>query len=99
MPAPALTPGAAVATVQVPANGVSANAWEQAGWLPCQLRAEVSLAAFTVGDLLRLEAGSIVDSGVGVEADLLVSVNGARVGCGKLDPVGERLAVRLTELV
>lgn len=78
---------------------ISSDAWQQARWLPCRLRAEIAVRGFTVGDLLRMEVGSILNSGVAAEADVAIGVNGARVGYAKLDPVGSRLAVRLTELV
>ncbi len=52
-----------------------------------------------MGDLMRVEVGSIVDSGIPLETDVDVTVNGACVGYGKLDLVGEKLAIRLTELV
>ena len=52
-----------------------------------------------MGDLMRIEVGSIVDSGIPLETDVDVTVNGSCVGYGKLDLVGEKLAIRLTELV
>lgn len=75
------------------------DAWSEARWLPCQLRAETRVEAFTMEDLMRVEVGSIVDSGILLETDVDVTVNGACVGYGKLDLVGEKLAIRLTELV
>ncbi len=55
---------------------------------PAALAAEIAVRGFTVGDLLSLEVGSLVDTGVSTEADVAVRVNGARVGCGKLDLLG-----------
>ena len=90
---------AALALPQTPPEQIAADIWQEAGWLPCRLHAEIAVSGFTVGDLLTLEAGSIVDSRISTEADVSVNVNGAHVGSGKLDLAGTRLAVRLTELV
>jgi flagellar motor switch/type III secretory pathway protein FliN len=90
---------AALAVPQPPAELLSAAARQQVGWLPCRLQAEISLRGFTVGDLLRLEVGAIVDSGVAVESDIAVRVNGASVGSAKLELAGSHLAVRLAELI
>jgi flagellar motor switch/type III secretory pathway protein FliN len=89
----------ALAVPQLPPAEISDDAWREARWLPCQLRAEAHVEAFTMGDLMRVEVGSIVDSGIPLETDVAVTVNGACVGYGKLDLVGEKLAIRLTELV
>ena len=89
----------ALAIPQARPSEINDGAWQEAGWLPCRLAAEIAVLGFTVGDLLSLEAGSVVDTGVTVEADVSVQVNGVRVGCGKLDATGDRRAVRLTELV
>jgi flagellar motor switch/type III secretory pathway protein FliN len=90
---------AALAVPQLPPTEIPGDAWSEARWLPCQLRAETRVEAFTMGDLMRVEVGSIVDSGIPLETDVDVTVNGACVGYGKLDLVGEKLAIRLTELV
>jgi flagellar motor switch/type III secretory pathway protein FliN len=62
------------------------------------LKAEIAVRGFTLGDLLSIEAGSLVDSGVSIDADVAIAVNQALIGCAKLDLIGERLAVRVTEL-
>jgi flagellar motor switch/type III secretory pathway protein FliN len=90
---------AALAVPPVPPAPVAADrAWQEAAELPCRLAAEITVRGFTVGDLLSLEAGSLVDTGIAAEADVTVRVNGARVGCGKLASAGNRRGVRLTEL-
>ena len=65
-------------------------------WLPCTLVLEVPVASFTVGSLLRLEVGSIVETGSHHNADLPLEVNGQLLGLTEFEVVGERLAVRLT---
>jgi flagellar motor switch/type III secretory pathway protein FliN len=64
--------------------------------LPCRLVLEVPVVDFTVGTLMRLEYGSIVETAAQHNEDLLLHVNGQIVGAVKFDVTGERLAVRLT---
>ena len=89
----------ALAVPQARPQEITGGAWQEAGWLPCRLAAELAVSGFTVGDLLSLAVGTVVDAGIATEADVSVRVNGARVGCGKLDIVGEHRGVRVTELV
>lgn len=79
-------------------NEVDERTWNEALHLPCRLAAHIPVHGFTMGDLMRIEVGSVVDSGMAVEADVDISVNGSQVGCGKLDLTEDKLAVRLTEL-
>lgn len=67
-------------------------------WLPCSLVVELPVVRFTVGDLLRLTRGSIVETGYHQSSDLPLRVNGQLVGWTEFEVVGERLAVRLTDL-
>ena len=80
------------------ALGISEATWHEAIWLPCRLTSEIAVKAFTVGDLMSLEIGSVVISGMPTSADVLVRVNGELVGRAELDAVGDRFAVRITEL-
>ena len=89
----------ALAVPQARAPEITEGAWQEAGWLPCRLAAETPVQGFTVGDLLNLEIGALVDSGIATDSDVSVHVNGVRVGSGKLDIAGERRGIRLTELV
>lgn len=73
--------------------------WEQAGLLPCVLSVDVPLREFTVRDLLRMERGSIVESKNVNGADVPVSVNSRLIGWAEFEVVGQRLAIRLTELI
>src|ERR1039457_3208621 len=67
-------------------------------WLPCTLVREIPVAKFTVGDLLGLTANSIVETAYHQSSDLPLRVNGQLVGWTEFEVVGERLAVRLTDL-
>jgi flagellar motor switch/type III secretory pathway protein FliN len=67
-------------------------------WLPCTLALDIPVARFTVGDLLTLIKGSIVETSYHQSSDLPLRVNGQLVGWTEFEVVGERLAVRLTDL-
>jgi flagellar motor switch protein FliN/FliY len=67
-------------------------------WLPCTLALDLPVVNFTVGDLLSLTHGSIVETAYHQSSDLPLRVNGQLVGWTEFEVVGERLAVRLTDL-
>src|ERR1700749_1264058 len=67
-------------------------------WLPCTLALDLPVINFTVGDLLSLTKGSIVETAYHQSSDLPLRVNGQLVGWTEFEVVGERLAVRLTDL-
>jgi flagellar motor switch protein FliN/FliY len=67
-------------------------------WLPCSLALDIPVIKFTVGDLLHLAKGSIVETAYHQSSDLPLRVNGQLVGWTEFEVVGERLAVRLTDL-
>jgi flagellar motor switch/type III secretory pathway protein FliN len=64
--------------------------------LPCRLVLETPVINFTVETLMRLEAGSVVETAAQHNEDLLLHVNGQVVGTVKFDVTRDRLAVRLT---
>jgi len=78
--------------------GISEAAWREASWLPCQLTSEIAVAGFTVGDLMSVEVGSVVVTRTPTSSDVLVRVNSELIGRAELDAVGDRFAVRFTEL-
>ena len=67
-------------------------------WLPCTLALDIPVVKFTLGDLLHLQPGNIVETAYHQSSDLPLRVNGQLVGWTEFEVVGERLAVRLTEL-
>ena len=67
-------------------------------WLPCTLALDLPVMNFKIGDLLSLTRGSIVETGYHQSSDLPLRVNGQLVGWTEFEVVGERLAVRLTDL-
>jgi flagellar motor switch/type III secretory pathway protein FliN len=71
---------------------------ESLPWLPCTLAVDLPVIKFTVGDLLNLVNGTIVETAYHQSSDLPLRVNGQLVGWTEFEVVGERLAVRLTDL-
>jgi flagellar motor switch/type III secretory pathway protein FliN len=66
-------------------------------WLPCTLTLEVPVVGFTVGDLLGLVPGSIVETACHHTSDVPLRVNQLLIGWTEFDVIGDRLAVRITE--
>jgi flagellar motor switch/type III secretory pathway protein FliN len=85
-------------TEPTPAEKPAKDLAEQYGWLPCQLSLEVPVLGFTVGDLLRLNKGCIVETACSQTSDLPLRANGLLIGWTEFEVIGNRLAVRITEL-
>jgi flagellar motor switch/type III secretory pathway protein FliN len=85
-------------TTSNPAEQITQDPCEQFGWLPCQLSLEVAVTRFTVGDLLRLNKGSIVETSCPYTSDVPLRANGLLIGWTEFEVIGNRLAVRITEL-
>jgi flagellar motor switch/type III secretory pathway protein FliN len=66
-------------------------------WLPCTLSLEVPVVRFTIGDLLKLAIGSIVETASHHTSDVPLRVNQLLIGWTEFEVVGDRLAVRITE--
>jgi flagellar motor switch/type III secretory pathway protein FliN len=71
---------------------------EAYGWFPCLLSLEVPVSRFTVGDLLRLRIGSIVETASHHTSDIPLRANGLLIGWTEFEVIGNRVAVRITEL-
>jgi flagellar motor switch/type III secretory pathway protein FliN len=71
---------------------------EAYGWFPCLLSLEVPVSRFTVGDLLRLRVGSIVETSSHHTGDIPLRANGLLIGWTEFEVIGNRVAVRITEL-
>jgi flagellar motor switch/type III secretory pathway protein FliN len=72
--------------------------WKPVLGLPCQLSIDLELPGFKVSDLLKLGPGSVLRSDWPVRKDVPLRVNGTLIGWSEFEVVGEKLAVRLTEL-
>jgi flagellar motor switch/type III secretory pathway protein FliN len=66
-------------------------------WLPCTLSLEIPVVRFTIGDLLSLKEGSIVETACHHTSDVPLRVNQLLIGWTEFDVIGDRLAVRITE--
>ena len=66
-------------------------------WLPCTLSVDLPLVQFTIGDLLRLAEGSIVETACHQTSDVPLRVNNLLIGWTEFEVIGDRLAVRITD--
>jgi flagellar motor switch/type III secretory pathway protein FliN len=66
-------------------------------WLPCTLTLDIPVVRFTIGDLLALAPGSIVETACHHTSDVPLRVNQLLIGWTEFDVIGDRLAVRITE--
>ncbi len=66
-------------------------------WLPCTLSVDVPVVQFTIGDLLRLTEGSIVETACHQTSDVPLRVNQLLIGWTEFEVIGDRLAVRITD--
>ena len=76
----------------------SAELWEQAGWLQCDLSVELPVPEFTVRDLLRLSTGSVVETQWKSGHDVPLLANRRQIGWVEFEAMGESLAVLLSAL-
>src|ERR1700682_1060766 len=72
--------------------------WRAVLRLPCLLTVGLSLAEVRIGDFLQLRIGSVVRTNWQAVRDVPLRVNGALIGWSEFEVVGNRLAVRVTEL-
>ena len=71
---------------------------EQFPWLKCVITLELPIVRFKVRDLLDLAVGTIVETPCKATSDVPVRVNGTLIGWTEFEVIGNRLAVRITEL-
>ena len=64
-----------------------------------ELTLEIGRRRMTIGEVLRLGAGTTVELGKSVGEPLEVFVNGRLLGRGEAVVVGDRYGLRITELV
>jgi flagellar motor switch/type III secretory pathway protein FliN len=88
------TPETALQLAQAPAS----PRWAVAVLLPCTLSVDVVAPGFTIGDLLDLEVGSIINTRHASGNPVPVWVNGVRIGWAEFDVIGKHVAVRITEV-
>lgn len=72
--------------------------WRPLLRLPCLLTVELPLPEVKIADFLQLRIGSVVRTNWQAVRDVPLRVNGALIGWSEFEVVGNRLAVRVTEL-
>jgi flagellar motor switch/type III secretory pathway protein FliN len=72
---------------------------ESMAWLPCTVTVDVPVVRFTIGDLLALTPGSIVETACSQTSDVPLRVNRLLIGWTEFEVIGDRLAVRVTDQV
>ena len=86
------------AEAALPPASLAADRWALVLDLPCQLSVQVPVPHFTIRDLLYLRRDSLVETGCKQSSYLPVHVNRRLIAAGEFEVIGEKLAVRLTEL-
>jgi len=66
-------------------------------WLPFTLSLEIPVVRFTIGDLLSLAKGTIVETAYHHTSDLPLRVNHLLIGWTEFEVVGDKIAVRITD--
>ena len=89
-------PAALVAT-SGPSIAFDPQNWGPMLELPCELTLDLLVPKFTVGDLLRLQPGAVLETAWANGNDVPVRVNGELIAWAEFEVLGNRLAVRLTE--
>ena len=86
-------------TESLPAEevGCETGRLDRMPWLPCTLSVDVPVVQFTIGDLLRLSEGSIVETACHQTSDVPLRVNRLLIGWTEFEVIGDRLAVRITD--
>ena len=72
--------------------------WAHVANLPCHLTVDLPVPEFTVGQLAGLTTDTVVDSHWSVSQDVPLRVNGELVALSEFEVLGDKLAVRVTEL-
>ena len=80
------------------ASSAPPDPWAHLLGLPCELSVDLVLRGFKLGDVLQLDARSVINSHWRITADVPLRVNGALIAWTEFEVVGNHLAVRITEL-
>jgi flagellar motor switch/type III secretory pathway protein FliN len=78
-------------------GGLAQNVIESFPWLPCDVAAEIPVPGFSVGDLLKLRVGAVVQTGFPATSDIPLHVNKLFFGRGQFELIEGQIAVRITE--
>lgn len=89
----------AIVTQPTQAVAEPVDTWKEAQYLVCELTIDLAVPNFTVRDLLQLEKKSVVDTGCKQAVNLPLNVNKQGLAWVEFEVLGDRLAVRLMELI
>ena len=68
-------------------------------WLPCTLTVDLPLVGFTIGNLLKLSKGMLVETSNPGDAGVPVQLNGKPIALSDIETVGDKLAFRIAEIL
>ena len=88
----------ASAVLAAPLPTPSQEAWTQVLDLSCGLTVDLPVPGFKLANLVGLQSGSVVGTLSRLGRDLPLRVNGQLVAWCEFEVVGNRIAVRITEL-
>lgn len=71
---------------------------ERFPWLKCTITLDLPVVRFTIGNLLELRIGTVVETACKATSDVPVRINGTLIGWTEFEVIGNSLAVRITEL-
>jgi flagellar motor switch protein FliN/FliY len=66
--------------------------------LTCRMSLEIPVPRFTVRDLLRLSPEDVIDTRWAQTTDIPLRINGLLLSWAEFELIGNKMAVRLTEL-
>jgi flagellar motor switch/type III secretory pathway protein FliN len=72
--------------------------WREVQDVTCSLAAEIPVRGFTIGDLLLLQAGSVVNSKQSARGKIGLHANGSFIAWAEFEVMKDRLGVRFTDL-
>jgi flagellar motor switch/type III secretory pathway protein FliN len=72
--------------------------WKQVMGLACNVAVEIPVPEFTVKQLLKMKTKMVVETKWTTSANLPLKVNGELIAWCEFEVLGNKLAVRLTEL-
>lgn len=72
--------------------------WRSVDRLACRMSLEILIPGFTVRSLLTLAPGDVIDTRWPLVSDVPLRINGLLMSWTEFELIGNKLAVRLTEL-
>jgi flagellar motor switch/type III secretory pathway protein FliN len=73
--------------------------WKPVLELPCELTVDLPLPGFKIADLLQMRQGAVINARWRLGQEVPLRLNGTLLGWIEFEVAGDRLAVRMTEMV